>query len=276
MNILFHTIAIEPERWTPKRVSRPLEELLEPIAEAGFHDLEIYEPHLRTEVVSTSIKSKLDACGLRPVILSSYLNLNPEVTSEGEVAAGIDLMKERVGFYGFRKIRMFAGSKLQPNDKKNITAFVDRVTRMADCMPDTEILLETHDGSLADDPKAVVQAVRDIARPNVALLFQPTFFTDYHAILEQFRLQLPYIRHLHLQNRNPDLSFARMSEGIVPWSEIFAMGGSKFDATLEFVPSAICPGEVFDLAASLEEAVHEAQDARSLASGVGLCDAPKK
>jgi sugar phosphate isomerase/epimerase len=266
MNILFHTIAIEPERWTPKRVSRPLIEILGPVAEAGFRELEIYEPHLGAEATSSAIREALQANGQRPVILSSYLNLNPAITSDAEAEEGIEQIARRVDFYGFGKVRLFAGGKLQPDDRAGIAGFVGRVQRVADRVPGAAVLLETHDGSLADDPRAVVDAVEAIDRPNVALLFQPTFFTDHDAIIEQFRLQLPHIRHLHLQNRNPDLSFARMDAGIVPWPEIFAMGGATCDATLEFVPAGICPARDFDLPATLQQAVEEVQAIRSVLS----------
>lgn len=266
MNILLHTVALEPERWTPKRVSRPLEDLLQPIAAAGFHDLEIYEPHLGRETVSSSIKDRLQSCGLRPVILSSYLNLNPTVTSEADVEAAASQIAERIGFYGFTKLRLFAGGNLRPDDTKGVAGFTKRVARLADQLGGTEILLETHDGSVADDPPAIVRVIKDIARANVGLLFQPTYFDDPARTLEQFRLQRPHIRHLHLQNRNPDLTFARMREGVVPWPAIFAMGGAALDATLEFVPTGICPVESFDLAVSLDEAVRETGDVLDMAS----------
>jgi sugar phosphate isomerase/epimerase len=257
MNILFHTIAIEPERWTPKRVSRPLIEILGPVAEAGFRELEIYEPHLGAEATSSAIREALQANGQRPVILSSYLNLNPAITTDAEAEEGIEQIARRVDFYGFGKVRLFAGGKLQPDDRAGIAGFVGRVQRMADRVPGAAVLLETHDGSLADDPRAVVDAVEAIARPNVGLLFQPTFFSDRAATLEQYRLQRPHIRHLHLQNRNPDLSFAPMESGIVPWRELFALGAGESDATLEFVPAGICSQADFDLQASLAQAVAE-------------------
>lgn len=264
MKILFHTIAIEPERWTPKRVSRPLTEILGPVAAAGFRELEIYEPHLGAEATSSAIRETLQANGQTPVILSSYLNLSPASMTDGEAEEGIEQIAGRTDFYGFSKVRLFAGSKLQPEDAAGIAGFVERVRRMADRMPRTEIVLETHDGSLADDSRAVMAAMEQIQRPNVGLLFQPTFFTDREAILEQFRLQRPHVRHLHLQNRNRDLSFARMADGIVPWRELFAMGAASCDATLEFVPVAICGVEDFNLEASLAQAVSEVESVRAM------------
>ena len=265
MNILLHTIALEPARWTPQRVSRPLIELLPEIAKAGFSQIEIYEPHLTAETVVPEIKAALEKNQLAPVVLSSYANLNPAVTSDAEVEGLITQIAERVAFYGFRKLRLFPGPKMDPSDNAGVEAFKQRVRLLAARIPQTEILLETHDGSLADDASVIVRIVQDLALPNVGLLFQPTFFQQREPILEQFSLQKPYIRHIHLQNRMPDLSFVRMNEGIIPWPEIIPQLGTGIDATLEFVPVAICSVEQFDLATALKQVGEEVAYVRSLA-----------
>jgi sugar phosphate isomerase/epimerase len=263
MNILFHTIAIEPERWTPKRVSRPLTELLAPMAAAGFRELEIYEPHLGPETVSEEIRAGLEHHGLQPVILSSYLN--PAVTDDRAARAGMEQIAERVSFYGFAAVRIFPGIKLPPADTAGVAEFVRRVAELADLLPGASVLLETHDGSIADDPRAVVRVVADAARPNIGLLFQPTSFGDRESILRQFEIQRPHIRHLHLQDRNADMSFARMGAGVVPWRELFAAGAAAVDATLEFVPSGICEPGRFDLARTIGEASGDIAAVRAMA-----------
>jgi sugar phosphate isomerase/epimerase len=265
MNILFHTIAIEPARWTPQRVSRPLTELLPHISRAGFRDVEIFEPHLTADATSQEIKDALTANNLTPVVLSSYLNLNPEKTSDAEVDESGAQIAGRVAFYGFKKLRLFPGPGMNPGDSAGVAAFTARVKRLASRLPKTEILLETHDGSLADDPAVVVRIVEDLAMPNVGLLFQATTFQDRNVIMEQFHIEKPLIRHLHLQNRMPDASFVGMRDGIIPWPEILKELGGRVDATLEFAPVGICPMEQFDLTAALAQAVDEAAYVRSLA-----------
>jgi sugar phosphate isomerase/epimerase len=266
MNILLHTIALEPARWTPQRVSRPLVELLPHIAKAGFRDIEIFEPHLTVETASHEIKNALAAHNLTPVILSSYLNLNPAVTSDAVADEKIAQIVERVAFYGFKKLRLFPGPQMNPADNAGVEIFKSRVQRLAARLPGTEILLETHDGSLADDPAVITRIVKDLALPKVGLLFQATFFQERESIMEQFRLEKPFIRHLHLQNRMPDLSFVGMREGIIPWPEILAELADTVDATLEFVPVGICQPEQFDLAATIQQAIDEAGYVRGLAS----------
>src|SRR5215210_1938661 len=130
MNILFHTIAVEPARWTPQRISRPLVELLPHIATSGFHDLEIFEPHLTAETISAEIRDGLAQCGLRPVVLSSYLNLNPAQTSDGVVDAKLDQIAERITYYGFKKLRLFPGPAMNPVDDASIKVFTTRLQRL--------------------------------------------------------------------------------------------------------------------------------------------------
>lgn len=125
-------------------------------------------------------------------------------------------------------------------------------------VPKVEVLLETHNDSLADDPGLVVRIVRELRNQRAGLLFQPTLFQDQQSVRKQFHIQRPYIRHVHLQNRMQDLSFARMEEGVVPWPELLAQLETGVDATLEFVPAGIFAPEQFDLNTVLDQARAEA------------------
>ena len=261
MNILLHTIALEPARWTPARVSQRLVDLLAPIADAGFEQIEIFEPHLdgdASEICEGLVKHQL-----QPVMLSSYLDLNPATTSDTEHASKVEILADRIQFFGFQKLRLFAGSRMSPTDPGAIAAFTTRVRVLANSLPKTEVLLETHDGSLADDSRLIVRIVEELDLPNVGLLYQPTLFTAESA-LAQLALQKHLIRHVHLQNRNPDLSFATLRNGVIPWKSIFAELSPDVDATLEFVPVAICTVEQFDLKAALAEARAEVEYAREI------------
>lgn len=262
MKLLLHTIALEPARWTPKRVSCRLIELLAPIAGAGFDCLEIYEPHLDGE--AAEIRDGLESNQLQPVVLSSYLNLKPAETSDEELSQKLNILAGRIEYFGFKKLRLFAGPGMSTTDTAGITTFSARVKAIATRLPQTEVLLETHDGSLAEDPRLIVRIVEDLALPNVGLLYQPTSFTAESA-LGQLALQKHLIRHLHLQNRNPDGTFATLSEGVVPWDTILSELAPGVDATLEFVPAGICTVEEFSLEATLAQVCSEAEFARRFA-----------
>jgi sugar phosphate isomerase/epimerase len=257
MEVVFHTILVEPERWTERRVFRPLVDLLPDIHRRGFHALEVYEPHLGVENVSPDIRESFKANSLRPLILSSYLNLNPAVTSDQELEKAGAVLLERCRFYGFEKIRLFAGPKMSPLDRAGVEIFIQRVRSMAQRLSGIEILLETHDGSLADDFQTMVSVMEGISSLNVGLLFQPTHFKDPALTWKQFTAQKPWIRHLHLQDRNADLTFARLGRGLVPWARILRSLPPQAGVTLEFVPAGICPTKDFNLDQVLAEANDE-------------------
>jgi len=263
MEILLHTIALEPARWTPERVSQPLLHLLPHIAASGFKRLEIYEPHLQNDADWPEIATALAKLDIRAVILSSYLNLRPAVTSDEDLERQTGRLKSCLDAFGFSKVRIFPGAE---HNEEGIRVFKTRLRHLSGQIPDVEILLETHDGSLADDPALLVRIVEELALPNVGLLYQPTFFEARRSI-EQFHLQKPFIRHLHLQGRRPDFSVVALKDGLFPWSQVVPELDAKVNATLEFVSSGICPVERFDLAASLKEARAEVDYVRKIEAG---------
>jgi len=265
MELLLHTIALEPARWTVHRTSRDLVSILPDIASAGFHRIEVYEPHLTDATTSLKIRDALRSSDLQPEILSSYLNLNPAETSSAEIKTKVEEIRERIDYYGFRGVRIFPGLRMKPSDKASVALFIERIVWLAASLPGTEILLETHDGSLADDPETITEIVRELKAPSVGLLYQPTFFEPEGA-LRQFALQQPFVRHVHLQNRHADLSFAPLGEGVIPWERIIAKMDKSVTATLEFVPAGICRVEDFDLAATLLQIQSEAAYVRRLSN----------
>ena len=262
MELLLHTIALEPARWTPERVANPLVELLPAIAKAGFRRLEVFEPHLTLAADEEALPRLFSSLRLEPVVLSSYFNVNPAVTTPSAFEQGAQELATRVQRFRFQKVRLFPGSGVNPQDEAAVAAVTERIGVLAQRMPQVEFLLEAHDGSIADSPERFLHLVRDLAAPNVGILYQPTVFSEAPA-LRQFELQRPFIRHLHLQNRavGDEGRFTRLSEGGVPWKKIVQglTANPHVAATLEFVPSAICPVADFNLELSLAEAVAEAE-----------------
>ena len=257
MNILLHTIALEPARWTPQRVSRPLSEILPTIAGAGFYKLEVFEPHLALLPDEPAMVPLFQRLHLVPMVLSSYLDLSPETNPEPSFRQQADDLLARVDRFGFRKVRLFpGGSPSAAEVPAAVRGIGRRLHALAEERPGVQFLLETHDGTLADDPACVVSLVEAGAAANVGLLWQPTVF-EPAAALAQWELQKRYVRHVHLQNRTPDGKFARLEAGVIPWAQILGSAGFEVDVSLEFVPSGICEVEAFDLTTSVQEAVEE-------------------
>jgi sugar phosphate isomerase/epimerase len=201
----------------------------------------------------------MHALEIDPVILSSYIPTSPAQATEAAFQEAACQLQKRVQRFGFQKVRLFPGSGIKPEDNNAIAIVARRIAELAASMPSIDFLLETHDGSIADDPHRLIELLQSIVKPNIGLLYQPTVFESAFA-LSQLEIQRPWIRHLHLQNRaTTDAGrFVRLGEGSIPWKTILAaVDRSTIGATLEFVPSAIGPIERFQFDLSLNEAISE-------------------
>jgi sugar phosphate isomerase/epimerase len=254
MKTYLHTIALEPARWTPERVSRPLIEILGPIKAGGFDELEIFEPHLTFAEDEEELRQALREHGLEARILSSYLDVSPSKNTPHQFQEAAQDVVERMERWGFQAIRLFPGRLVSTENSEEWQTLLARYRLVADALPHAEILLETHDGSIADDPALLAAAVKQAERPNIKLVYQPTVFEAERAQI-QFTLQLPWIRHLHLQNRNKDLSMVRLKSGVIPWEVLLAAAPKGVSASIEFVASGIKPVAEFSLEAALQEAI---------------------
>ncbi len=257
MNILLHTIALEPARWTPQRVSRPLSELLPIIAGAGFYKLEVFEPHLALLPDEHAMVPLFARLHLIPMVLSSYLDLSPHANPDGPFSTQADELLQRIDRFGFSKVRLFPGRSPSPAQVTDTVRLIgSRLQHLAEQRPAVEFLLETHDGSLADDPARAVALLETAGRDNVGLLWQPTVF-EPGAARAQWAVQKPYVRHIHLQNRTAGGKFCRLEDGVISWREFLSSVEFAVDVSLEFVPSAICEVDEFELTTSVQEAVEE-------------------
>ncbi len=252
-SVHLHTIALEPLRWLPQKIFRPLPELLPAIAEAGFSTLEIFEPHAK-QVGFKVLKRHLGEWNLTAPVLSSYLHI---LECEEETAY-LETLKSAVEDGEFRAVRLFPGEKKHPDDEESVKVFCDRLGGLADDLPEIDFLLETHNNSFADEPELIVEIVKNLGKNNVGLLWQPIVFEPAAARL-QFEMQSPWIRHYHLQNRDAQGKFTEIFSGVIPWEEFLT--SHPADASIEFVASGIKPAEEF----FLPEVLAEAQTAKKRA-----------
>lgn len=244
--VLLHTIALEPARWTVRRTSQKLTQLLPVMAAAGFRQIEVFEPHLSAEGAQ-EITSVCKAEGIFLVVLSSYLDLSITL-DEHEV---VHELRKKIEVFEFRKIRLFPGLRISPRDDAKVTFFRERLFRIAEALSDMEILLETHDQSIADDPVVLNKLVHEYRGSNLGLLYQPTTFQP-EAAWDQFELQKMNIRHVHLQDRNTEGDIVVPGEGVLPWKRI--LGAYSGDVSIEFLPAGMTSEETFSLPIALQEA----------------------
>ena len=232
-------------------------ELLPAIAAAGFYKLEVFEPHITMAPSEDALLEGFRSANLSPVVFSSYLDINPATNPEQSFQPQFAALLARVERFGFRKVRFFPGrgAALVQTDE-TADRMAARLRTLASERPETEFLLETHDGSLADEPGRVLRVVEQCGLPNVGLIWQPTLFKA-DAAREQFATQRKAIRHFHLQNRTSADRITTLGSGVIPWGELLESFNFGADVTIEFLPTGLCPLEEFDLTTTLQEAVTE-------------------
>lgn len=255
MNILLHTIALEPNRWQPARVSTPLATYLDKIASAGFNTLEVFQPHLDLAPDLTEVLDGLAHFQLDAHILSAYVKLGAPADQEAEIDAELERIAEYINDFGFRKIRLFPGTVPDGDTPKATAQRVElRWKKLLSLCPEVVLLIETHNASLADDFQLIYQLVAKQKDPRIQLLFQPVIFQSAPTI-QQFQIQKKLIGHIHLQDRDPEMKLVPFgsSASTVPWKEILTALDFAVDASIEFVPSSITPTDQFSIAKTLEE-----------------------
>ena len=70
-HLLLNTLALDPNRWTPEKIAYyPLDALLMPIAEAGFHGVELWQYHVSREREAgvRRLRAQAEALGLEELI----------------------------------------------------------------------------------------------------------------------------------------------------------------------------------------------------------------
>ncbi len=265
MQILLHTIALEPARDLPQRVARPLIELLPAIAGAGFPKLEIYEPHLLLAPDEAALREAFAEHHVTPVVLSAGLDLTADRAIEEAWTVQAQALFARVDAYGFQKVRLSPGRVLPEDDSRAAFDAVaalsaERLCWLAERRPEVAWLVDTHPGSFAEQPALFARWVREIEQPNVGLVWRPTVW-DADAARAQFAVQAPYVRLLHLLNRaaGAEREFSTLRDGIIPWREFLSAMPAEVEASIAFVPASVPDPERFDVTAALQEAIAEFQ-----------------
>ena len=263
MEILLNTIALEPNRWTERKIPYfRVEELLEPIAAAGFHSLEIWQPHLTTlrpdEV--QRLKARADEAGISVPILGMYPIFHLEGQEREEELARWDQMFGLADVFGAHVLKIMPGrtpsAEMTPQVWDRSVAFVQEVLRRSE-EQGTIIPCETHAGTVADDPDTLLRFLEAVGSDRLKVCWQPFDFGSTRKAIELYDKLAPRVVHLHLQGRK-GREMELLEESDIDYREVLAhVFASGFDGCLsiEFVRDCVVESpEQFDLEAVLENA----------------------
>lgn len=267
MDLLFNTIMLEPNRWTPdKRLSWPLADLLEPMQLAGFKQLEIWQYHVADlgdgEIVA--LRERVEMLGLQTVAVGAYPQFHREAEAGQTDARQLARTIEISAALGASIFKIFPGRVPSAEAQGSVRELTLR--RLRELAVDVAeygmvLTLETHGGTLCDTADSTKQLLEELADvENLGICFQPYTTHDTDATIAWYDEIAHRIHHLHLQNRRgADRTAVCLEDG--DWVDyrrfLQHVRASGFDGVscLEFTAGIVPPeGQVF----SLEEVIGNA------------------
>ena len=277
MHLLFNTIMLEPNRWTADHVlTCPLIDLLEPVANAGFEALEIWQYHLSglDQGQLGNLGHALGELGMRAMVVGAYPSLH-ESESEWETTAGqLDRLIDCGRRLGMTTLKVFAGRVASAEAGDGVrSASVARLGWLAAELAQhgLQLTMETHGNTLCDTVSSALQLLDELsAHDNVGICFQPYTDQDTDAALAAYDALRGQVRHVHLQNRRgQDRVVSLLAEGDwIDYARLLPhLRASGFDELLciEFTAGITpAPGESFDVQKVIDNAALDGDFARRL------------
>lgn len=263
MEVVLNSIALEPNRWTEKKIPHfKLVDLLEAIVEAGFRSTEVWQHHLTTlgpdEV--QSLKDRAKELGVSVAIIGMYPAFHLEGPEREAELSRWDSLFGLADEFGARMLKVMPGrtpsAEMTPEVWDRSVGFVREVLARSE-ERGTIIPFETHAGTVADDPDVLLRFLDAAGSDRLKVCWQPFEFGSTERAIELYDKLAPHVVHLHLQGsseRGMDLLQHSDIDYRAVLSHIFASGFDGY-MSIEFVRDCVVDRpEDFDLATVLANA----------------------
>ena len=205
--LVLNTLALDPNRWTPeKRAYHPLGSLLSPIAEAGFHGVELWQYHVSREheAAVARLREQAEALGLRMPIVGMYPRLHLHGPARQEAWDEVQRVFAYAALLGAAIVKIFVGSKgtRQHTDAEynRALAFLIDMTTLA-ASHGLTITGETHPDTLFDSLGACRRVLDAVQSDHLKICFQPYDFADTPQALADYEALHRHVVHVHFQGR---------------------------------------------------------------------------
>lgn len=206
-HLLLNTLALDPNRWTPKK--HPyyrLDTLLPSIAEAGFRGIELWQYHIsrarKAEV--ERLHDQAEALGLRVPIVGMYPRLHLHGLARRAAWDEVKRMFEYAALLRTAIVKIFVGSKGtdQHTDAEydRALAFLSDMTALATSHGLT-ITGELHPNTLFDSLDACRRVRAAVPSDTFKICFQPYDFADTPQALADYEALHRDVVHVHYQGR---------------------------------------------------------------------------
>ncbi|TVR15295.1 MAG: sugar phosphate isomerase/epimerase [Planctomycetota bacterium] len=199
------------DKWSARpSVERPLIEVVDIAAHAGFAGIEVWYPHWSSlnEAERMRTLHRISAHGLSVPMLSAYYNFTKSAAhARNSLAMGHQVIRDAVHL-GARNIRIFTGNH------RSADASPEQWHRCQRCLQelcdaaaaaDIGLCLETHDWNLMDTVEGTERLLGLVDRVNLGLIFQASTFAPqtWHWALRRLA---PWVRHVHAPPGKESLS----------------------------------------------------------------------
>lgn len=200
---------------------RPLLEVLDDAAAAGFEAVECFGAHVdgRSDAELAALRACADDLGLRLLSVAPYLSFVQSAEANAESYA---TAKRFIGYaraLGCSHVRTFTDAGPHGVDGVDATPAqwamgLDALRWLCAEAPDLTFAVETHRSTLADTVEDCERILNEVDAPNLRLLFQPMGEDPSLATaIAQFDRLLPHIGHVHFSGADGENHACPVEEG---------------------------------------------------------------
>jgi sugar phosphate isomerase/epimerase len=230
ITILLNSIALDPNRWTSEKIPYfRLLDLIEPIGEAGFRYVEVWQQHILPEDAETvmGIRDVGNALGVAFPIVGAYPKLHLDSRDQEQELEQFRQIVERAQILGSKVIKIFVGTKgsedLDEVEYEQSVAFLDQLVTLAG-EHDLRITGEMHGKTLFDGVSSTLQVVETIGSDNFSVCYQPYNFKSTNEAIEDFISVVENSIHVHYQGKkngrldyleHSDIDYAHLTRELI-------------------------------------------------------------
>jgi len=261
--LLLNSIALDPNRWTnDKTAYYKFDQLLKPIADAGFHYIEIWGYHIlrESEKSISSFQQMGSSLGLHFPIIGLYPKLHligngrrKEMDQLKKIFNDAKILRSSI-------IKIFVGNigteVITSAEYERSVEFMSEMTTLAKSSG-LVIVGETHQKTLFDNIGSCKKLLKEVAATNLKICFQPYNMCDTEQTVRDYEELHENVIHVHYQGRkNKKLDFLKYSniDHDILTRKLIDSGFNGY-ISLEFVKDCVVKNsEDFDLLLVLKNA----------------------
>lgn len=266
ITLVLNSIALDPHRWTKEKIPfHKLEQLLAPIAHAGFRSIEVWQHHISEEAESqiNAIREAGASLGLSFPVVGLYPQLHVGGEEGRRESERINRLLRYAKMLGAGVVKIFVGSRdsaiITPGEYELSVEAMKQMASRAEAL-DLTITGETHPNTLFDTVGSCRRFMQDVQSDRFKICFQPFDLRDTDQAIRDYQSLAENVVHVHYQGRkedsmdlleNSDLDYRRLTRTL-------ARRGFSGYLCIEFTKDCVVqhPSE-FDLHAVLSNACRD-------------------